>query len=402
MTEKPAPTSPTHLKANPDNQANENYTTSDSNYSWSEFASFTDKLDDDDSLDRRPNMTVEEIFARGVEEWKKAREEVKNRRKAAGKVPQQGIFLPKALRGPLYDPHYDAKFDKEVEEILMPKRKSLFNVPKTSSTDKRVSDNEFAQEESFSMPGLKELMEEKKRRRKGKSTTASATETRDATVNDADAAHKKKLKRYCGYFADTIRVLVVLIGSFVLTGLPWWLEDDPVGPREYKFNLTQRNICYWVGSSSILDPLNPCPYRGYISINRKAHNCLTWKEVVENKEWMDALNAEKKKQAGVLPREFLDKVKQMAPLNDGEDYDSPFCRRLGGIPPSGMGGYVDDNTNAPKCFVRKSEDGYDIDIPRISNCWVVPCTITISNECYKQYWTNKLEFNRQMQQRPSP
>ena len=83
-------------------------------------------------------------------------------------------------------------------------------------------------------------------------------------------------------------------------------------------------------------------------------------------------------------------VAQLESLHNGEDYHSPFCRRLGGPPKDGS--YEDDNVNSPKCFVTKDtkeNGGKNLDVPRISNCWVVPCTIKISNECYKQYWRNR-------------
>ena len=141
-----------------------------------------------------------------------------------------------------------------------------------------------------------------------KSTTASASETREATANDTDALHKKRMNRSCGLLADTVRVLVVLVLSFLVTGLPWFLEGDAPAPPEFKFNLTERNICYWIGSTSILDPQNPCPYRGYISMDRDANNCLPWSQVMANETWMKALRAETEKQAGVVPGKFLEKV----------------------------------------------------------------------------------------------
>merc|ERR1719204_583870 len=142
---------------------------------------------EDDNFDLKPSLTVEEIFAHGIHEWKRAREEVKSRRKAAGLPPPANHFLPHSMRGPLYDPNYDEGFDREVEELLAPNRRKLFHFVRKTSVE-RLSDvaEARAEEESSSLPGVRHLKNEKKR----KSTTASLSETRDNTANDPDAKHK--------------------------------------------------------------------------------------------------------------------------------------------------------------------------------------------------------------------
>ena len=102
-------------KSGPTEETNLNYDQQDSNASMDDFSSLEDKYNDgDDDLDLtvKPNLTVDEIFARGIEEWKKAREEVKARRLAEGRASRPGPPLPRSMQGPLYDPHYDAGFDK--------------------------------------------------------------------------------------------------------------------------------------------------------------------------------------------------------------------------------------------------------------------------------------------------
>ena len=110
---------------------------------------------EDDNFDLKPSLTVEEIFAHGIHEWKRAREEVNAKREAAGKPQPTGLHLPRAMRGPLYDPNYDVGFDREVEEILAPNRRKLFHfATKTSREQLSGESDPQPEEESSSMPHL--------------------------------------------------------------------------------------------------------------------------------------------------------------------------------------------------------------------------------------------------------
>ena len=51
-----------------------------------------------------------------------------------------------------------------------------------------------------------------------KTTSTTATETRDATADDPEALHKKKMIRNWGRIADTFRAIVVLAVSFAMAG----------------------------------------------------------------------------------------------------------------------------------------------------------------------------------------
>ena len=60
--------------------------------------------------------------------------------------------------------------------------------------------------------------------------------------------------------------------SFFLTIIPVFIIDKDNLPEEVKFNITEDNICFWEGSSGLLDDCNPCPYRGYIGNDQVIDN----------------------------------------------------------------------------------------------------------------------------------
>jgi len=357
--------------------------------STSEFGSSSGKYrhapDDDPDSMLKPNLTVEEIFAHGLEEWKRARDEVKRRRLAAGKVPPKGIPRP---GGSLHDPKYDADFDKEVVELLEPNRHKLFNIVRKSSAEQISAEGKGKgkEEASSSLPNFEEVLRKQlhqlQHQEVREKRSASISETREVTEDDRDAIHKQKVAKWSGYVMDALRVVIVLIIAFLLTGLPWFLEEESIEPEVFNFNLTEGNICFWVGSTSILDELNPCPYRGYVSMDRDANNCWKWSEVMANEDWVRSLKATNELQAGVLPRDYLKWVEELKPRFGGQDFNAPFCRRL-------AKGNTDGVENFPKCFVKMDNEGNELEVPRISNCWVVGCTLKVSNDCYKKYWMAK-------------
>ena len=79
-------------------------------------------------------------------------------------------------------------------------------------------------EESSSLPCYIKVIERQKLHQKNRheAATASATETPEASAGDL---HLRKMKRWCDYAADVLRVVVVLGVSFVITGLPWFFES---------------------------------------------------------------------------------------------------------------------------------------------------------------------------------
>ena len=75
---KKTKSSPTYTSGTATTSSTEAYTTigftTHASVSTDFLSSWADKYDndDDDGLDIKPNLTVEEIFARGIEEWKRS------------------------------------------------------------------------------------------------------------------------------------------------------------------------------------------------------------------------------------------------------------------------------------------------------------------------------------------
>ena len=78
--------------------------------------------------------------------------------------------------------------------------------------------------ESSTLPCYKKAIERQKLHQKHhhEAATASDTETPEASADDL---HLHKMKRWCDYATDVLRVVVVLGVSFVITGLPWFFES---------------------------------------------------------------------------------------------------------------------------------------------------------------------------------
>ena len=389
-------TSKTSTETNDDSDSDYNYNDSDSSDSESwrtdsfPSAEKNNNFGESEDFEVKPNLCVEEIFACGLAEWSRAREEVRARRERDGKLPPVGPNLMRSGRGPNFDRNYDANFDAEVEEILRPNRRKLFDIVKKASAEEETAET-FASGEKESMLHFQHVIRQLRHHRQRATKTASATESEEVTKNDASAHYKRRMTGLRAYARDALRVVVVLLVSFVLTGLPWLLEDGPPTPPSYKFNLTESNICFWAGNASIFDPMNPCPYRGYNAKDDQGNDCLRWKDVMENEKWVAAMRAEKEKQAGVVLSEYLERVKRLAELYDGEDYGSPFCRRFYNFEE----GKVYKRSDRTKCFVIKGKDGTRLEVPRLSDCWIVPCTLRISNQCLKSYWRNQHEREKQ-------
>ena len=181
---------------------------------------------------------------------------------------------------------------------------------------------------------------------------------------DPDRDFESSSERYGTLILDIIKLSIVLVLCFIIAAIPYFFgcADGPL--PKYVFNISgPENLCYWYGDTGLLDPKNPCPYRGYVSLNADGRPCMHWKHVFDNFKATDF-------KAGSNERMMFNNItnSQFATLFK-DDYLAPVCRRL----------FKRNPLNKPFCF-RKEKD--EKEPPTLTECWIVPCTVKIANQCY--------------------
>jgi len=345
------------------------------------------------ALMRRSGLTVEQIFAQEIYEWRKAQ---------GANMPFNITVETQSGGGYAFDNANESETISAAtnQPSLRPTKRRKYSLHAAKSTkSSKIMPNEveaegdgnagkskvrFARSDSLGYyePGEKPSKTLNLRKEKSMSPTGSKEESE----RDEDAKYQRRMSTIGPIIRDIIRLMVVFFGSFFITYLPWLYVPLDVKPDHYKFNITRHNICFWLGSMGMLDDDNPCPYRAYLHITEAGKDCIRWSDVWENKTLVELIRKEAKKGEpnpktnkaffSTQAFEFMEKFKAKWP----KDYTAPFCRRLGNKP----------SLIYPHCFVYEDESAKENhQLPVLQNCWVVPCSQATSNDCYKMYWRNK-------------
>merc|ERR1719228_419867 len=223
-----------------------------------------------------------------------------------------------------------------------------------------------------------------------KSQTPSPTGSKDEeSEKDPEACHEKRVLAAGPIIRDVLRLTFVATLSAAICYLPWIFIEQDQKPSAIKFeNLTRHNICFWLGSTGILDDDNPCPFRPYLHISNKGHDCIYWNDVHENA----SLVAQIRKRAYEVGKDngkgkMTEEWKAMIALDHLEefknkwpvDYKAPFCRRLLKVSPLLF----------PHCYAYPKEKKQKGLPPVLVSCWGVPCTQKVANDCYKMLWERR-------------
>merc|ERR1719193_339380 len=231
------------------------------------------------------------------------------------------------------------------------------------------------EEEQKKKEGQKKTAEQKqKEKQEQMKRKAEEKIAQQEAMKDPDRTFFSKSERIGTLILDILKLTVVFSLSLLITAIPWFVgkEDGPL--PTYKFNdVNETNLCYWFGDTGLLDVKNPCKYRGYTSRDSEGSKCLPWKNVVErHSSQYDAASKEGQMIALISSSSFATEYP--------DDYGAPVCRRLAKRNP----------LNKPFCFIRNPKGPNKP--PVLGKCWIVPCTLVVSNKCYGQLAKNYGEF----------
>jgi len=213
------------------------------------------------------------------------------------------------------------------------------------------------------------------------------TETAEsASTMTQDQIHRRKARYHSDIAADVFKLFVCFCLALALASLPLvFLETDNL-PEEIRFNISEVNICYWAGSKGLLSPVNPCPYRGYISNDKDGHECLRWKDAIDGGNGLPGVEIDEIRFTGRkdfhFPRAYLKEWREQYYKRDAltperrelvSDYEHRFCRRLG----------EDPLTNLASCLTLGEKGEKAKDEIYVKDCWIVPCSVRVAAQCYQ-------------------
>ena len=213
-------------------------------------------------------------------------------------------------------------------------------------------------------PALTPEEEEQKRKKE------EEKKAREEALKDPDRDFLNNSERYGTLLLDIIKLLVVLVLSFLIAGIPWFVGKRDGSQIKYRFAIDgEQNLCYWYGDTGLLDDKNPCKYRGYASRTMNGKQCISWRGI------MDTYGPSKYK-AGSLEKKMLKMISESNfKAHYEDDYKAPVCRRI----------FKRNPFNTPYCFEKPDIDG---ELPKLEKCWIYPCTTIIANKCYAQLARN--------------
>jgi len=223
----------------------------------------------------------------------------------------------------------------------------------------------------------------------------SETEESHSTMTE-EQIHRKRMRKNLDIAADLCKLLVLFCVSFLVTVCPIWFLEMDHPPPKIQFNITEYNICFWTGSLGFLDELNPCPYRGYLSSDQAGNECLPWKDAIDGGNGLPGVGLDgihyysveldpktkKPKRDFSHVKESLRQFRQnfwdSKQTERSQDYVHRFCRRLGNT-----------TRNYPVCLRSGPEEEEAHKEIYISRCWLIPCSIRVASKCYTEQTENK-------------
>jgi len=209
------------------------------------------------------------------------------------------------------------------------------------------------------------------------------TEESSSTMTQ-EQIHRRKVQYHLDIAADVFKLFVCFCLALALGAFPLvFLETDNL-PEEIRFNISEANVCYWAGSKGFLNPINPCPYRGYISNDRESNECLRWKDAIDGGNGLPGVGVDEIRYSKDFQsyREYLRHWRELYYKRDTltperreivSDYEHRFCRRLGDRP----------SGNHAVCLTLGEKGRQAKDEIFVKKCWIVPCSIRIASKCYQ-------------------
>jgi len=315
------------------------------------------------SRKNRKVLSVDEIFARGIRDWRNKHDKFTSEMRTGTRRFsrwESGINRGSGTSVTSKDSHSVRKeIERENEE-----RKWRYDVEKSGTSLLSESLTNSSDEDDFDK---------------------TETEESSSTMTE-EQIHRRKVQHNFDIAADVLKLLVFFTIAFGLTLLPLAFLEISNPPNEVKLNLTEKNICYWSGSKGLLSEQNPCPYRGYISNDKFGNECLRWKDAIEGGNGLkgvgiDNINFKKKRDFNFI-KDHLRRWQKMYHERETlsperkeliSDYEHRFCRRVGDDP----------QTNLAVCLTLGDQGEERMDVIVVSQCWIVPCSIKVASKCYQ-------------------
>jgi len=306
-------------------------------------------------------LSVDEIFAKGIREWREQLD--KSGRSSFVNGKHQSIVIEKDPSGVSIKGKHVVRKEIETENE---ERKRKYDLEKSvTAIEARESSMLYSSDEDFE---------------------ETETETEESSTMTDEQIHRKKVQHHLDIAADILKLIVIFFLGFGLTILPVTFLESDNRPRPVKLSLTEKNICYWDGSKGFLDETNPCPYRGYIANDKDGHECLRWKDAIEGGNGLNGVGLDNIDYGKHLfVKEYLGLWKKLYHARDTAsmtperrdlitDYEHRFCRRMGNDP----------QNNQAVCLTLGENGEAEMDNIHVGQCWIVPCSIKVASQCYQQ------------------
>jgi len=323
---------------------------------------------------KEKKISVDEILARGLREWRE--EQAKFQTSAFGRGKRYSMMARKF-----------ASKDSGQSGGTLPSHPVRDEIQRAEEEKRRRDEFERREEASVAAESTEYYSSREE-------YDDGVTETLESSSQmEEDEVFRKKTWHNLILATDVIKLVVYFlvffaaISSITLSTLPEVYLPPPINIK-----LSERSTCYWPGGTGFLNQSNPCPYRGIMGNSETGNECLEWREAIDGGETLPGVGID-----GIIfnhsldrgPRQPLYKCKDgirewrnmyynvdKMNLTDKlklfvKDYEFRFCRRFSSAPM-----YLVCLTLGPKGLQAK-------DKIYVRSCRVPPCSIMVSNRCYK-------------------